>query len=123
MTADHMRRAIHAAYGAYQSNNRAAIEAAIGPEFSFSSPYDDAIDREAYFLRCWPNHETTAKMKVERIFIEGDGAYVTYMRTGTDGRMYRNTEYLTFNGGKIASVEVFFGAEYAGGDVVVKAPT
>jgi ketosteroid isomerase-like protein len=122
MTADHMRRAIVAAYGAYETNDRDTLERLIAPDFVFTSPYDDGIDREAYFTRCWPNHETTAKMKVERIFIEGSSAYVTYLSKSTTGRSFRNTEYLTFRGGKIASVEVYFGAEYRDGRFLERHP-
>jgi ketosteroid isomerase-like protein len=115
MTADHMRRAIFDAFHAYETDDRAQLERVIAEEFSFTSPYDDAIDRAAYFERCWPNHKTIAKVKVERIFIEGDGAFVTYLGTSKNGRSFRNTEYFTFRGGKIASVDVYFGAEYEGG--------
>jgi ketosteroid isomerase-like protein len=116
MTADHMRRMIASAYEAYETSNRAAIEDALAQDFSFTSPYDDAIDRKTYFERCWPNHETIAEMKLERVVIEGDAAYVTYLCTNNSGRSFRNTEYLTFRGGQIASVEVYFGAEYRGGE-------
>ena len=115
MTADHMRRAIVAAYGAYETHDRDTLERLIAPDFTFTSPYDDGIDRNEYFRRCWPNHETTAKMKVERVVIEGNSAFVTYLGKSTSGRSFRNTEYLTFRGGKIASVEVYFGAEYRDG--------
>jgi ketosteroid isomerase-like protein len=122
MTAEHMRRLIVSAYEAYETGDRAAIEDAIGPDFSFTSPYDDAIGREAYFERCWPVHEATESMQVERVMIEGDAAYVTYVTTNTAGQAFRNTEYLTFSGGKIASVEVYFGPEYSGGEMVPSQP-
>jgi ketosteroid isomerase-like protein len=115
MTADHMRQAIATAYGAYETDDRDTLEKLIAPDFTFTSPYDDGIGREEYFRRCWPNHETTAKMKVERVFIEGNSAFVTYLGKSTSGRSFRNTEYLTFRGGKIASVEVYFGAAYRDG--------
>ena len=118
MTADHMRRLILSAYEAYQTGDRDAIEAAIGPDFSFTSPYDDAIDRKAYFERCWPNHKTTASMHVERIVIEDDAAFVTYVMTSTSGQTFRNTEFLTFRGGRIASVDVYFGPEFRNGQLV-----
>ena len=47
--------------------------------------------------------------------VDGDGAFITYVGTNTSGRSFRNTEYMTFNGGKIASVEVYFGPEYRNG--------
>ena len=109
MTAEHMRRAIHAAYEAYENDDRDALEQVIAEDFSFTSPYDNAIDREEYFQRCWPNHKTTASTMLERIVIDGDGAYITYVGTNTSGRSFHNTEYMTFRNGKIASVDVFFG--------------
>jgi ketosteroid isomerase-like protein len=118
MTAERMRRAINEAYRAYETNDRATIESLIAEDFTFTSPYDEAIDRNAYFERCWPNHHTTAKINVQRISIDGNSAYVTYLNTCTDGRTFNNTEYLTFNGGKIASVEVFFGPEYRDGRMI-----
>lgn len=121
MTAEHMRRLIVSAYRAYETGDRAAIEAAIAPDFSFTSPYDDAIDREAYFERCWPNHETTASMHIERVVIEGDAAFVTYVMTSTSGQTFRNTEFLVFRGGKIASVDVYFGPEFQGGQFIPSA--
>ena len=66
MTADHMRRTILDAYKAYETSDRGLIEPLIAEEFSFTSPYDEAIDRVAYFERCWPNHQTTRRIKVER---------------------------------------------------------
>lgn len=122
MTADHMRHTIAKAYAAYANSDRAAIEEAIAEDFTFTSPYDDAIDRAEYFRRCWPNHEITADTKVERVFIDGDSAYVTYLMTNTSGRSFRNTEYLTFRAGRIARVEVYFGPEYRNGVMMPATP-
>ncbi len=117
-----MRETIQQAYRAYETGDRHAIEQALAEDLSFTSPYDDAIDRAGYFERCWPNHATTASMKVERIAIDGNAAYVTYLRTGLSGDASRNTEYLVFNGGRIAEIEVYFGADYLDGARVVQTP-
>lgn len=122
MTADHMRRVIISAFKAYETNDRDAIEAAIADDFSFTSPHDDSISREAYFRRCWPNHQTIAAIKVERIFIEGDAAYVTYLLLNTSGHAFRNTEYMVFREGRIASVDVYFGPEYRDGAMQIAPP-
>lgn len=118
MTADHMRRAIAQAFAAYENNDSASLEDVIADDFTFTSPYDDAIDRAEYFRRCWPNHKTIATLQIERIFVDGDAAFVTYLGTNTSGRSFRNTEYMTFRAGKIASVDVYFGAEYRDGAFV-----
>jgi ketosteroid isomerase-like protein len=115
MTADHMRRTIATAFRAYETDDRAALEEVLADDLTFTSPYDDAIDRKTYFERCWPNHETIATMELQRIVIEGDAAYVTYLGTDISGRQFRNTEYFTFRNGKIASVEVYVGPEYHDG--------
>ena len=47
-----------AAYEAYVAKDRAAIERLITPDFHFTSPLDNRIDRATYFARCWPNSET-----------------------------------------------------------------
>ena len=46
-----------AAYEAYVAKDRAAIEKLIAPDFHFTSPLDNRIDRATYFARCWPNSE------------------------------------------------------------------
>jgi hypothetical protein len=46
------------AYEAYVAKDRTAIESLIAPDFHFTSPLDNRIDRATYFARCWPNSET-----------------------------------------------------------------
>ena len=38
-------------FGAYQSKDRKVMEELLSDEFTFTSPYDDHIDRTAYFER------------------------------------------------------------------------
>jgi hypothetical protein len=40
----------------------------------------------------------------------GDEVFVTYEATRTDGSRFRNTEMLTFDGARLARVEVYFSA-------------
>jgi len=62
-----------------------------------------------YWTRCWPNGEATASFDFKRIIDRGDEVVVTYEATKTDGKRFRNTEILTFDGEKIAVAEVYFG--------------
>jgi hypothetical protein len=41
-------------FKAFESADRAAMEAALAPGFTFTSPYDDHISRDQWFERCWP---------------------------------------------------------------------
>jgi hypothetical protein len=45
---------IRAYYRAYEAKDRNALEGLLTPDFRFSSPLDDRIDRGTYLVRCWP---------------------------------------------------------------------
>jgi ketosteroid isomerase-like protein len=98
-----------AAYGAYESGNRSAIEELLSEDFTFFSPADVGIDRARYFERCWPNAELIDTFEFKRLVESGEEVLVTYECTKTDGQRFRNTEILTLDGEKITRVEVYFG--------------
>jgi ketosteroid isomerase-like protein len=97
------------AYGAYESGDRRVVEELLTDDFTFYSPADVGIDRARYFERCWPNAERTESFEFKRLVEAGDEVVVTYECTTTDGRRFRNTEVLTFEGDKVRKVEVYFG--------------
>ncbi|MBV9833054.1 MAG: nuclear transport factor 2 family protein [Alphaproteobacteria bacterium] len=109
-------------FDAYRTKDRASIEAVLADDFRFTSPYDDAIDRATYFVRCWTNSGRIRQHDIERIFVQGDSAYVTYLAHIVDGSEFRNTEFFTFRDDKITSVTVYFGASYRDGRFVAQAP-
>jgi ketosteroid isomerase-like protein len=108
-------RTIRAIFAAYISNERQVVEAAFADDFSFTSPYDDRIDKVTYFERCWKTSEWIARHELERIVIQGDEAFVTYTCVGKDGKSFRNTEFFVFAGDKVRSIDVYFGAAYQDG--------
>jgi hypothetical protein len=65
-------------FDAHLTRDRAALEAVIGDPFSFTSPYDDHIDRKTYFERCWGNAERIKAHRVEKLFAQGDEAFALY---------------------------------------------
>jgi hypothetical protein len=99
-------------YDAFRGRRRVDAEAPLAAEFRFTSPYDDKIDRAAFFARCWPNGDRISAFEIERITPNADGAFVTYRCTALDGTTFRNTEYLTVGNGQITSADVYFGASY-----------
>jgi len=106
---------VRAYFGAYESANREVIETLLSDDFTFTSPNDDAIDKATYFERCWPDGDARRDQSIESIVVEGDKAFVTYRCATANGKSFRNTEFLTFSGGRIASVDVYFGAAYQDG--------
>jgi ketosteroid isomerase-like protein len=96
-------------YGAYESGDRSVIESLLSDDFTFFSPPDPGLDRATYFERCWPNAGTIASFEFVRLIEAGNEVIVTYESTKTDGKRFRNTEVLSFDGDKIRRAEVYFG--------------
>ena len=96
-------------YDAYVTGDRSVLEERLAADFVFFSPPDPGIDRATYFQRCWPNAKLIEAFELVRMIEAGDEVVVTYESTKTDGRRFRNTEVLTFEGDKVSRVEVYFG--------------
>ena len=96
-------------YRAYVDKDRAAIEALLAPDFRFTSPLDNRLDRVAYFDRCWPNSNVISEFKLENLVAEGDRVFVTYNGQGEGSKGFRNTEILSFRDGQLVEVQCYFG--------------
>ena len=106
---------IRALFAAYLWNDRKAVEGAFTDDFRFTSAYDDEIDKPTYFVRCWRVTDWIERHELERIFVEGDEAFVTYRCVAKGGKSFRNTEFLSFEGDKIKRIDVYFGTTYQDG--------
>ena len=107
-------------YRAFERHDRAFMENHLAADFTFASPFDDHIDRAAYFRRCWPQKPLHQKFDFVTVMQEGECVFVAYDAclhlpnpTHSEAR-FRNAELMTFAGGKLKSVEVFFGDPPAG---------
>jgi ketosteroid isomerase-like protein len=98
-------------FSAYETQDRQVLEDMLDERFTFSSPLDDRINRAAYFARCWPNSRTLRRFTVEKIFVDGDEAFIRYEAESTTGKKFRNTEWFRFEGGKLVEVQVYFGRD------------
>ncbi|MEI5999692.1 nuclear transport factor 2 family protein [Paraburkholderia bengalensis] len=97
-------------FAAYQHKDRAAIEALLADDFHFTSPQDDHIDRRTYFERCWPFSEQLESFRIEKLFCEGNEAFVRYACKPLHRAAFRNTEFFRVENGKIVEVQVYFGS-------------
>ena len=97
---------------AFQAKDRQTVEALLADDFTFTSPPDPHLDKAGYFERCWPNADKVRILEIEKLFEQGDEAFIRYHAQRTaDGVKFRNTEYIRCTGGRIRVVEVYFGAE------------
>jgi len=115
MTSTDRAATIRAIFAAYLANDRKAVEESLADDFTFTSPYDDQIDKATYFERCWKNSDWIERHELEKIFVEGDEAFVTYKCMARGGKSFRNTEFFAFAGDKIRRIDVYFGATYQDG--------
>jgi len=107
-------------YRAFERHDRAFMEEHLRADFTFTSPFDDHIDRDAWWKRCWPKEPLHQKFDFVTVMQDGDKVFVAYdatmhfpNTTHPDAR-FRNAELMTFQDGKLRSVEVFFGDPPAG---------
>ena len=96
-------------FGAYENKDRRFVEDLLSEGFTLSSPLDAHIDKETYFERCWPNSSKIRSLKIEKLFAAGSEVFVRYKSELFDGATFRNTELLSFEGNKLAAVDVYFG--------------
>jgi ketosteroid isomerase-like protein len=106
---------VRALFAAYYSKDRGALERILTGDFTFTSPYDDRIDKAEYFRRCWPTSQHIKGHTLEKIIELGDEAILQYECTMLDGKTFRNVEVMTFDGDRVRSVDVYFGAAYRDG--------
>jgi ketosteroid isomerase-like protein len=107
-------------YRVFERHDRAFMEENLAADFTFTSPFDDHIDRAAYFQRCWPKQPLHQKFDFVAVMQEGGKVMISYDCTmhvpnpTHPAARFRNAELMTFKDGKLASVEVFFGDPPAG---------
>lgn len=111
MTSTEKEALVRRSFAAYLTVDRADIEAILHPDFSFTSPYDDHIGWDDYFVRCWANAGSFERLEILELKAARDGCFVLYEGRSKRGGGFRNTEYFRFKDGLIHSVEVFFGLE------------
>jgi hypothetical protein len=69
-----------ALFEAFFERRREDAELLIGADFTFTSPYDDAIDRSSYFSRCWPGGDRFLDFRIERTAEDADGGVLIHPR-------------------------------------------
>lgn len=103
---------IKAYFSAWQEQDWPTLEAILTEDFTFTSPYDDKITIQSYKKRCWNTVTQIGDYTLEHLTAKETSGYVTYHNT-INGTVVHNTEYFTFQNGKISSVDVYFGLTHS----------
>src|ERR1700752_2507667 len=98
-------------YKAWVEKDEGQFEALMTDNFTFTSAAgDDHISRSTFKTQCW---DTQAKLiersDLERVISSGNEAFVKYLCHTTNGKSFRNVEYLRLRDGKVEALECYFG--------------
>ena len=103
-------------FDAWEAADRPALEALLADDFTFTSPWDDHISKARFFEHCFPHAGTFGFKRPMMIMAEGGDAFVRYETVLKSGGGFRNMEYFRVEGGRVRSIEVFFGFVPGGAD-------
>jgi ketosteroid isomerase-like protein len=101
---------IRRCFAAFETRDRHTLESLLSDDFIFSSPQDDRIGKATYFERCWPYGENVEFFRIEKLFDQGNEAFVRYVCKPKDRPAFRNTEFFRVEHGQVVEVQVYFGA-------------
>jgi ketosteroid isomerase-like protein len=104
---------IHKWYAAWRDKDLNTFNLLLADDFTFSSAAgDDHISKSRFKTQCWDTQINFIKdFDLERVTTGADDAFVKYLCHTTNGKSFRNVEYLRIKNGKLESIECYFGAE------------
>ena len=100
-------------YAAWEQKDWGPVDNLLADNFTFSSAAgDDHISKSAFKEQCWKTQINFIKhFDLERVSTGADDAFVKYLCHTTNGKSFRNVEYLRIKNGQLQSMECYFGAQ------------
>jgi ketosteroid isomerase-like protein len=100
-------------YGAWANKDLDTFNDLLADNFTFSSAAgDDHISKSTFKKQCWDTQiNFIGHFDLERISTGAEDAFVKYLCYTTNGKSFRNVEYLRIKDGRLESIECYFGAE------------
>jgi ketosteroid isomerase-like protein len=100
-------------YAAWEKKDLGTFNSLLADNFTFSSAAgDDHISKSTFKTQCWDTQINFIKhFDLERITTGADDAFVKYLCHTTNGKSFRNVEYLRIKNGQLESIECYFGAQ------------
>ena len=94
---------------AFLEQDRARAEALMADDFVFTSPQDDHLDKATWLERCYPTADHFDEPSQTLEIAEIDGVVLHRYEYRVNGVRWRNAEASQVEGGRVKSVEVYFG--------------
>jgi SnoaL-like protein len=84
----------------------------LADDFTFTSPLDDHINKSAFKAKCWDTQIAfVERFDLKHVTGTGNDAFVMYVGHTTNGKTFRNVEYLRLRGEQVQAIECYFGAQ------------
>ena len=99
-------------YKAWEIKEWRPVDILLTDDFTFSSPVDDHISKSAFKKGCWDTQIAfIERHDLKRVIGTGNEAFVMYVCHTTNGKTFRNVEYLRLRDEQVEAVECYFGAQ------------
>ncbi|HZO24090.1 MAG TPA: nuclear transport factor 2 family protein [Steroidobacteraceae bacterium] len=99
-------------YKGWEIKDWPAFDRLLTEDFTFTSPMDAHINKSAFKKGCWDTQiPFIGHFDLEHVVGKGEDAFVMYLGHTTNGKTFRNVEYLRLKGDKVEAVECYFGAQ------------
>jgi ketosteroid isomerase-like protein len=107
------RETIRRWYAAWENRDWRPIDVLLADNFTFSSAAgDDHISKSAFKTQCWQTQKDfIRRFDLQRVYGSGNEAFVLYLCHTTNGKTFRNVEYLRLRDGQLETMECFFGEQ------------
>jgi ketosteroid isomerase-like protein len=99
-------------YTAWEGKDWRPLDILLADDFTFTSPVDDHISKSAFKTGCWDTQNALIeRLDLKRVIGSGNEVFVMYIGHTTNGKTFRNVEYLRLRGEQVDAVECYFGAQ------------
>ncbi|HEY6620410.1 MAG TPA: nuclear transport factor 2 family protein [Steroidobacteraceae bacterium] len=100
-------------YAAWEKKDWRPVDQLLAEDFTFTSAAgDDHISKSAFKKQCWATQiDFIERFDLQRIYGNGNEAFVLYVCRTKNGQSFRNVEYLRLRDDRIEAIECYFGAQ------------
>lgn len=107
---------VRAAFAAYLTQDRAAMDRLLAEEYVFTSPQDDHIGKTAFLEACFPTADRLREQQIlDAVALDGEQVCVRYEYELKTGERHRNVEVTTVRDGRLTETQVYFGGRFPRG--------
>ena len=99
-------------YAAWETKHWHPIDILLADDFTFSSPLDDHISKSDFKSGCWDTQIAYIdRFDLKQVIGRDNEVFVMYVCHTTNGKTFRNVEYVQLRDDKVKSVECYFGGK------------